>query len=200
MKVFVGDTETGGLDPEVHSIFSVGALVGDIDSGEIIEKFEALHKLSSINDYKFTAKAIEIHGITPQKAFAEGLPTNELQDKFVDLWHNHGAVLMGGHNFVSYDVPMLARQLFRVTVPQFTANFTYRFLDTLPLIRILTGHDNVPSGASLKQAVDMLGIDMSEFGSNKFHGALFDSIACFKIMHKIRKIMMEPDILARLQA
>lgn len=200
MKVFVADTETGGLDPEIHSVFSVGALVGDIDTGEIIEKFEALHRLPSVADYKYTPKAIEIHGITPEKAFADGIPTNELQDRFVDLWHGHGAVLMGGHNFPIYDVPMLARQVFRVSVPQFTANFTYRFLDTLPLIRVLTGHDNVPSGASLKQAVDMLKIDMSEFGKNKFHGALFDSIASFKIMHKIRTVMMQPDILARLQA
>jgi DNA polymerase III alpha subunit (gram-positive type) len=199
MKVFVGDTETGGLDPEVHSIFSVGALVGDIDSGEIIEKFEALHRLPFLADYRYTAKAIEIHGITPEKAFAEGLSTKELQNKFVDLWHNHGAVLMGGHNYVAYDVPMLAHQLFHITVKQFTANFTYRFLDTLPVIRLITGHDNVPSGASLKQAVDMLNIDMDEFGSNKFHGALFDSIACFKIMHKFRKILIQPDVLTRLQ-
>jgi len=195
----VADTETGGLNPKEHSVFSVGALVGDLDTGEIIEQFEALHQLPSIADYKYTPKAIEIHGITPSKAFEDGIPTQEICDKLVDLWHNHGAAIIGGHNF-DYDVKMLSHQIFHIETQEFESNFTYRKLDTLPVIRLFTGNDNVSSGASLTQAAKLLNIDMSEFGKNKFHAALFDSIVCFKIMCKFRKVLTMQDVVDRLTA
>jgi DNA polymerase III alpha subunit (gram-positive type) len=197
MRVLVFDTETGGLNPEQHSVFSLGALVGDLDSEEIIEKFEALHKLPSISDYVYTAKAVEIHGITPSQAFEEGLPTEEIRDKFMDLWQNHGAAIIGGHN-ITYDVNMLAYQIYHCKPQEFEANFTHRKLDTLPVIRLFTGHDNVQSGASLGQAIKLLNIDMTDFGKNKFHAALFDSICAFRLMCKFRKVLTQPDVIERL--
>lgn len=199
MKVMVFDTETGGLDSKLHSVFSVGALVGDLDTGEIIDQFECLHKLPTIEDYKYTPKAIEIHGITPERAFKEGLSTEEIQDKFMDLWKDHGAATMGGHN-VPYDVRMMSHQIYKIEQQVFESNFTYRFLDTLPLIRVVTGTDKVPSGSSLTQAIKAFNVDMTEFGKNKFHDALFDSIGAFKLMHKFRKVISMPDVLERLQA
>lgn len=199
MKVLVFDTETGGLNPKEHSVFSVGALVGDLDTGEIIEKFEALHRLESVQDYKYTAKAIEIHGITPAQAFQEGLTTGKICDKFMDLWTSHGAAIIGGHN-VEFDVRMMAHQLYKIEPQQFEANFTYRKLDTLPMMRLFTGHDNVMSGATLTQAVKLMNIDMSEFGKNKFHAALFDTICAFKIMCKFRAVLTDSDVIDRLIA
>lgn len=198
MKVLVFDTETGGLNPKEHSIFSIGALVGDLDSGEIIDMFEAYHKLNSIEDYKFTQKAIEIHGITPEQAFESGLTTTEIQDKFMDLWQNHGAAILGGHN-IDYDVKMISHQIYKVEPHEFEANFTYRKLDTLPVIRLFTGHDNVQSGSSLSQAVKLLNIDMNDFGKNKFHAALFDSVCAFRLMSKFRKVLTQQDVVERLK-
>lgn len=197
MRILIFDTETGGLDPKLHSVFSVGALVGDLETGEIISQFEALHKLPSVDDYKFTAKAVEIHGITPSQAFEEGLTTAEIQTKFMDLWHDHGAQIMGGHN-CPFDVRMMAYQIYGIEPQQFEANFTYRFIDSLPIMRVFTGNDNVKSGASLTQAVKALAIDMTDVGKNKFHAALFDSIACFRVLHKFRKVMSQQDVIDRL--
>ncbi len=199
MKVFCFDSETGGLDPEKHSVFSVGVVVGDLESGQIIQTFEALHKLPSLEDYKYTAKAVEIHGITPQRAFEDGLTTQEIADKFMDLWQLAGRGIMGGHN-VRFDVDMIARGIYNITPQQFIANFTYRFVDTLPIMRLFTGNENIPPGSTLTQAIKALNIDMSEFGKNKFHAALFDSICCFKIMHKFRKVLTQPDVVGRLIA
>lgn len=199
MRVMVFDTETGGLDPKKHSVFSVGALVGDIDTGEIVEMFEALHRLPSVQDYSFTPKAIEIHGITPQQAFDEGLSTEEIQTKFMDLWHNNGAAIIGGHN-VPYDVRMMAYGIYKIEPQEFEANFTYRALDTLPVMRLFSGNDNVQAGASLGQAVKLLNIDMTDYGKNKFHAALFDSICAFRIMCKFRKVLSQPDVVERLKA
>lgn len=199
MRILIGDTETGGLDPKVHSVFSVGALVGDLETGEIISQFEALHKLPSVDDYKFTAKAIEIHGITPAQAFAEGITTAEIRDKFMDLWHDHGAQIMGGHNW-QYDVRMLAYGIYNIEPQQFEANFTYRSVDSMPLIRLFSGNENIKSGASLSQTIKALNIDMSDLGKNKFHAALFDSICCFRILHKFRKVLTQQDVIDRLTA
>jgi DNA polymerase III epsilon subunit-like protein len=197
MRVLIFDTETGGLDPKVHSVFSVGALVGDLETGEIIEQFEALHKLPSIDAYKYTPKAVEIHGITPARAFAEGLTTEAIREKFMDLWHDHGAQILGGHN-CAFDVRMMAHQIYGIEPQQFEANFTYRMLDSLPVMRLFTGNDNVKSGATLTQAVKALNIDTSDIGKNKFHAALFDSIVCFRILCKIRKVMSQADVVERL--
>ena len=197
MRIMVFDTETGGLDPKVHSVFSVGALVGDLETGEIISQFEALHKLESIDSYKFTAKAVEIHGITPSQAFADGETTEAIRVKFMDLWHDHGAQILGGHNS-PFDVRMMAHQIYGIEPQQFEANFTYRVIDSLPVIRLFTGNDNVKSGASLTQAAKAFNIDMSDIGKNKFHAALFDSIVCFRILHKFRKVLCEPDVVERL--
>lgn len=197
MRIMIADTETGGLDPKIHSVFSVGALVGDLETGEIISQFEALHKLPSINDYKFTAKAIEIHGITPAKAFAEGLETSVIADKFMDMWHADGAQIMGGHNY-QYDVRMLAYGIYKIEPQQFEANFTYRFVDSMPIIRLFTGNENIKSGATLQQTVKALNIDMSDVGKNKFHAALFDSMCCFRILHKFRKVLSAQDVIERL--
>ncbi|MCV0439824.1 MAG: 3'-5' exonuclease [Hydrogenophaga sp.] len=186
------DTETGGLDAEVHSVFSVGALIGDLDTGEILDMFEAYHRLPSVDDYVYTDKAVEIHGITPQEAFEQGLSTEEIQEKFSDLWFNGGAAIMGGHN-VDYDYRMMSRQIYNVTTGEFEANFTYRKLDSLPVMRLFTGHDNVKSGASLGQAVKALSIDMTDFGKNKYHAALFDSIACFRVLHRFRRVFDNPE-------
>jgi DNA polymerase III alpha subunit (gram-positive type) len=193
----VFDTETGGLDPKAHSVFSVGALVGDLETGEIISQFEALHKLPSVDDYKFTAKAVEIHGITPSQAFAEGLTTEEIQNKFMDLWHAHGAQIMGGWN-CPFDVRMMAHGIYKVEPQQFEANFTYRFIDGLPVVRLFTGNDNVKSGASLTQASKAFKIDLSDLGKGKFHAALYDSIVCFRVLHKFRKVLSQADVIERL--
>lgn len=197
MRIMLFDTETGGLDPKVHSVFSVGALIGDLDTGKVIDQFEALHKLPSIDDYKYTAKAIEIHGITPAQAFAEGLTTSEIADKFMDLWQGHGAQIMGGHNW-QFDVRMMAYGIYKIEPQQFEANFTYRGVDSMPLIRLFAGNESIKSGASLSQTVKALGIDMSDLGKAKYHAALFDTHCCFRVLHKFRKVLSEPDVIERL--
>ena len=192
MRVLVYDTETGGLDTEKHSVFSVGALVGDLDTGEILETLDVYHRMPSLDDYVYTPRAVEIHGITPEQAFKEGVPTDELRDLFSDLWFNHGAAMLGGHNEASYDRPIFARQIFGISKQEFEANFTHRSLDSLPVIRLYTGHDNVKSGATLEQTVKALNIDMSDFGKNKYHAALFDAVGSFRVLCRFRQVFSNP--------
>lgn len=197
MKVLIYDTETGGLDPEKHSLFSIGALVGDLNTGEIIKTFEAFNKLPSVDSYVYTPKALEINGLTPTQAFNEGLETEKICDEFMDLWQLSGSSILGGHN-EAFDRRFVSRQLYKITLPEFEANFTYRSLDTLPLVRLFTGNENFNSGSSLSKATKAFSIDMSDFGKNKFHTALFDAICCFRILHKFRQILTQEDVIERL--
>jgi len=192
MRCLIYDTEAGGLDTEKHSVFSVGALVGDLDTGEIIDQFEAFHRKPSVDDYVYTPKAIEVHGITPQEAFNQGISTEEICEKFTDLWFNTGAAMLGGHNEASYDRPIISKDIFGCSKQNFERNFTYRALDSLPVMRLFTGHDNVKSGATLTQSVKALNIDMSDFGKNKFHAALFDAVASFRILYRFRSVFSDP--------
>lgn len=198
MKVFIYDTETGGLDAEKDSLFSVGALVGDLDTGEIIDMFESYHRLPSVSDYVYSDRAVEIHGITPQEAFDKGETTEEIQGKFMDMWQDHGAAIIGGHN-EQFDRRFMAK-FYGITVKEFEANFTYRSLDSLPIVRLCGGSEHVASGATLTQATKFFNLDMSEFGKNKFHAALFDTICSFKLMCKFRSVITQADVAARLRA
>ena len=196
MKVLVFDTETGGLDPDKHSVFSFGAIAGDLDTGEVFETYEAYHKLPSIDDYVYVNEAIEVHSITPEKAFREGVPSTEIQDKMMDLWTKYSCVLVAGHN-VDYDVRMVAQQIFGISVLEFNSNFGYRKLDSLPLVRLMAGTDNIKSGATVKQVIKMLSIDISDLGG-AYHAALFDAICTFRILHKFRQVLTDPDVVEKL--
>ena len=197
MLVMITDLETGGLNPNKHSVLSVGALVGNLDTGEILDKFEVFHKLP-MSEYVYTPRAIEIHGVTPELAFAKGITTGEIRDKFTDMWLNNGITILGGHN-VGFDVEFLASSIFKISTEEFRANFSYRFLDSLPIIKLFAGSEELDSGATLTKTTKALNIDMSDFGKNKFHTALFDAVCSFRILHKFRKVLTQPDVIERIK-
>jgi DNA polymerase III alpha subunit (gram-positive type) len=197
MQVLVFDTETGGLNPLEDSVLSVGAVAGNLDTGEIIETFEAYHRLASLDDYHVSQGAIDVHGITPEKAFQDGLESEAIQDMFMDLWVKHNCSHIGGHN-VPYDVEMMAYQVYDITPAEFRANFNYRMIDSSPMLRLLSGMDDVRTGQTLEQAVKAFKIDMSDYGKKNYHAALFDSICTFRVLCRFREVLGNPEIAKRL--
>jgi DNA polymerase III epsilon subunit-like protein len=185
MKIFVLDTETGGLDMRVHSLLSVGALVGDLETGEILEKFEAFVKLPSAEDYNVTEGAFKVHGITVEQCMEEGLPPEEIGEMMMDMFLRHGCQLYGGHN-VDIDRKGVCIHLFNIDPEDWNTTFTYRKIDTHDVVRLFLGIEGMKSGATLGQITKGVGIDMSDVGGNKFHTALFDAIATFRVMHRFR--------------
>jgi len=195
MRVLVADTETGGLNPIEHSCLSVGAVAGNLDTGEILETFESFVRYPSMDDYNVTPGAFAVHGILPETAFKEGLSQEEIAEKFADLHTTHQVMHCGGHNFAPFDVPVLSYQIFKFKDPrEFYDNFGYRVLDSLPIVRLTSGMDDVKSGRTVQQSVKALGIDMSDYGKNKYHAALFDAICTFRILHRYRQLFTNPDV------
>lgn len=195
MKIMVADTETGGLDTTKHSVLSLGALVGDLDTGEVIESFETLIKLPTINSYIVTAKALEINKLSVAQCFKDGISPSDAVAKLSDLYINNGCQLVGGHNF-DYDIEMISYQLMESTPSEFKRLFTYRKVDTCNLIQLFVG--NIASGASLSKTIEALNIDVSDI-KGSYHGALFDSMCSFRIMHRFRKVLNDPAVIAKLQ-
>jgi DNA polymerase III epsilon subunit-like protein len=194
----VFDTETGGFDPEVNSLLSVGIVVGDLDTGQVIEQFEGYLKLDKIEDYNITPSSFEVHGITAEDCMSKGISREEMQNKFMDMYHEHGCSLLAGHNAPLFDVPFIAHQLFKITPRQLTDNLTYRILDSMPIIRLFSGVEGMKQGASLSQTIKTIGIDMKDV-SGGYHAALFDSIATFRILHKFRKVLTLPEFVERIK-
>lgn len=209
-KVLIFDTETGGLTPD-FSVLSLGALAGDLETGEVSGAFECLVKLPSYDDYNVTPKAMEINKLDIHQCMEEGQTPEEVGDALMDLWTSSGAAQIGGHN-VEYDVRMTAANIFQCTPAEFEANFTYRKLDSLPVVSLMQGVGNWKSGRTLTQAVKAMSIDTAPFKdqfkdsyrytprTKGFHTALFDSWCCFMLLYKFRQVIGLPENVERLQS
>jgi hypothetical protein len=208
MLVTIGDTETGGLTNE-HSVLSVGAIVGNLDTGEIVDGFESLVRLPNIDDYNVTEYAMKLNGLDLVQCMEEGETPEEVGQRLVDLHVNTGAALIGGHNF-PYDVRMMCANIFKCDEQEFTSMFGYRFLDSCPIIRTLQGVDNWSAAAKLGNACKAMKIDLTDFDKvcgpmftyksrrSGFHGAIYDSLGTFRIIHRFRQVMSRPENLAAL--
>ena len=186
MKIFVFDTETGGLDSRKNSCLEVGCLVGDLETGEVFETFESKVKLPNHDDYDVTEGAFKVHGITIEECMAEGMTPEDIGSKMLDMFVKHGAQLYGGHN-VMFDVKFVARKIFNFEPDEWDSTFTFRKIDTHDIIRLMLGTDNMKSGASLGQIAKSIKIDTSDIRGSKYHAALFDALVTFRIMCRFRQ-------------
>lgn len=188
MKALIFDTETGGLDSRRHSVLSIGGCIADFDKMEIVETWERYVKLPSIDDYSVTPKAMEVNGLDLDEVWRNGIPPEEIADEMVDFYLRHGCSNLGGHN-VQYDVRMTARQIFKCEPEEFERHFTYRYLDSLPVARLIADKE-FARGATLGSIQKALGIDMKDFKGG-LHTALFDAVLSAKVMFKFRELMLQ---------
>jgi DNA polymerase III epsilon subunit-like protein len=144
-----------------------------------------------------TDGAFKVHGITAEECMDKGIMTTEIQERFADLYMNHNCVLLGGHN-VEFDVRFMCHQVYKISSSEFDNTFTYRKLDSMPIIRLFAGVENMQSGETLKQTVKALGIDMSDMKGGSYHSALYDAVATFRVLCKFRQVLSSPEMVAQL--
>jgi len=197
MRILIFDSETGGRNSKKHSLLTLGALAGDLDTGEIFDQFEVYNKLPSVDDYVISDGAYDVHKISAEDCFKRGIPTEEIQERFADLYISNNCVLLGGHN-VEFDVRFMCDQVYKFDIEEFDNTFTYRKLDSMPLIRLFAGVENMQSGATLKQTVKALGIDMTDIKSGSYHAALYDTICTFRILCKFRSVLSNAQFVEKL--
>lgn len=191
MKVMVSDCETGGLDPDKHSLLSVAAVVIDLDDGKIHEQWEAYHRLPNIEWYQTTPQALAVNKLDVNEVFEKGMTSEDLCAKLVDTWQNHSCVANAGQNW-NFDRKFLARRLFRVPDDEFERIFSrqrrFNVMDTLAIARLLTGQLPVKA-MGLKHLVKAFGVDMSDFKGG-YHEALYDTVATARLLYKQKEALL----------
>ena len=119
------DLETGGTDPQRHQITQVAAIA--TMRGSMEERGEPFERKVVLVDGKYTDKALEVQGYTPER-WADAIPMFEVLEEF-GAWlrnnnHTHSATSkkgntyevahLGGHN-LGFDVDFLNATCKRMT-------------------------------------------------------------------------------------
>lgn len=194
MRILMCDGETGGLDCTKHSLMSWGMLVGDLESGEILETYESYIKLPSVDDYVCHPKALEVNQLTPELCFNEGNTPDVVRDKMLDMYIQHGCTKIGGHNW-PFDEGFACAALFDgMTRAEFQRTFTYHVIDTLPILRLIEGHKNLAKGVRLEHAAKTLKISASDITKGRAHDALTDIVVTFRLAVILRNALNSLDL------
>ena len=171
------DTETGGIDPEKYSLFSIGFCVWD--NGKVI--FE--HEIYIKDDvYHTTSSALSINNIDIRQLDAVGLTKQEainvikgIQSRFFD----NKPMVMAGHN-VSFD-GIFIRKLCEDAGEDYGQVFSHRMVDTASVLRFLyyagVLKENI---AASDKAFDYFNIQV-----DKRHSALEDCQATVELFNKL---------------
>jgi len=172
------DTETGGLNPDKHSLLSVGLVVWE--NMEIIDSQEIL-----INDgiLSVTDEALSINGIDIEDHKKSAISPSQSIDKIISFisknFPDHKKITLAGHN-VHFDVNFL-KKLFYRNNNKFSKYFSHRIIDTSSILYYLylSGHLQKKSISS-DTAFELFDIKVAGR-----HTALGDAIATAELFNKL---------------
>jgi DNA polymerase-3 subunit epsilon len=190
-KILFIDTETGGLDPNVNSLLSIGFAVWQ--NFKIIDKTEIL-----INDGKLnvTEQSLKINQIDLESHKKNALyPKDAIQQikLFLDKhFPVNQKITLAGHN-VNFDVNFLKAFLNANNFP-FESRFSHRFIDTSSILFYLYLSGKIKERTiSSDQAFHFFNIQV-----DNRHSALGDAIATSKLftilLKKIYKRVKTEDL------
>lgn len=182
-KLLLIDTETGGLDPRIHSILSFAAVV--IHDGAI-EAF--MYTLVNEGPSIISEDAaLKVNGLTLEKIRAEGAGPLEAVNTLEHMLSQNDmrrGIIFAGHN-VAFDIGFMKR-LYGLAGKQdvFEKRFSHRSLCTqsAALLLMHAGRIN-PAGnsVSLQSLVDMWAIPLDREAG---HDALNDARATAAVLKK----------------
>ena len=137
-NVIVLDTETGGLDPLVHSILSAGLV--SADGAHKMEIFIREPEIVS------NPRSMAVNGLDLDEIRAVGLEPKEAceaLDAFVESVARGGRVMTVGHN-IAFDIAFL-RRLYRLADRDLPQYFSHRTVDTHTLMWALVAQGKLPA-------------------------------------------------------
>jgi len=190
-KLLVVDTETGGADPNRHSILSLAAVVWE--NGEIRGEVEIL---VAEGDLVVTARALEINRIDLVAHAREAVAPREALSLLLDFVAKHyrreldegEQVTLAGHN-VGFDLGFLKR-LCRLAGAEFPSVFSHRVLDTASVLRFLSLTELLPGKTvSSDGAFEYFGIAIE---AETRHSALGDARATAQLLTRLVQLVALP--------
>lgn len=177
-KILFIDTETGGLDPQEHSLLSIGLVAWH--NGEIVDQ-EEIFVLDSV--IKITPFSQQIHKIDFNVFVTMAIqPTLVITKVREFLTRNFDAdipVVLAGHN-IGFDIGFL-KKLFRADYSQL---FSHRSIDTASILKYLfiAGKTNEDYSSSDKA---FSAFNISVDGR---HSALGDALGTAKLFNKLLEL------------
>lgn len=179
-KILWIDTETGGLDPQNHSLLSVAFVVTD-ENMEVTDSYEWFIKHKT---YSVTAGALAINGISilehDRNAQEQKEVISEMKE-FLKKHFNDDKPHIGGHN-VKFDLDFMNTFLYKNKEYMYKW-FSHRTVDTCVLLRSIYELGALDKEVfSLQDAIKHFGIDTAD---GEAHVALYDTLATVKLFKKI---------------
>ncbi len=175
------DTETGGLDPNKHSLLSIGLVIWDSDDGLIYEKEYYVKN----NEYVITKTAHQINKIS-----LEDLKYSVEKEKIIDefqkikmqYFYEYQGIPLAGHN-TQFDVQFI-KKMFLDSNRSFEKVFSHRILDTYSILKYL--YDS----GKIKYKIESSAKAFSFFGINVDgrHTALGDAKATMQLYEKMLQL------------
>ena len=181
MKILFIDTETGGLNPEKHSLLTVALAVYDGDEIINIKEIAIKHR-----EYIVTPKALEINNINlvehDKSAISSKDAVNEIIKFIIDNFGTEKCII-AGHN-VEFDYKFLDK-LFLNEKQYLWKYVSHRKIDTCSLINYLSITRKIEiESASLESAINFFKIKI-----DARHNAKDDVIATIAVFENINKLL-----------
>ncbi len=178
------DTETGGLDPEKHSLLSVGFVVWDSVLGEC---YSAEYHLKN-EKYCITKTAQRINKLTDSD-FDNAISSRDLIKTFVEIkekyFVDYTAIPLAGHN-TQFDVQFI-KKMFKENHRSFDNIFLHRLVDTYSILKFLQDagviENEINSSAQAFKSFDIV-VDGR-------HTALGDAKATMQLYEKMIQLLQE---------
>ena len=180
--IFV-DTETGGTNPDKHSLLSVGLVAWDRTNG-IIDKREVFLKSDT---YSFTQKAVEINKFDRAEHDAIAVPhdyaVNMIRDFCVKNTGANKDIQIAGHN-IQFDVAFL-KKLFKEQNRSFSSLFSHRMIDTFSILKYLNDAGKI----SINPLSSANAFKLFDIKVKKRHSALGDAVATAHLYEALIKLI-----------
>jgi DNA polymerase-3 subunit epsilon len=172
------DTETGGLDPDKHSLLSVAMVVWE--NMEIIDSQEIL-----INDgiLSVTKEALSVNKIDIEKHKQSAISSSLAMDEIFSFLSKHfpgqKKITLAGHN-VHFDANFL-KSFFLANNKNFSEFFSHRIIDTSSILHYLFFAGHIKQRAISSDEAFAL-FDIKVEGR---HTAIGDAIATAMLFNKL---------------
>ena len=176
------DTETGGVDPNKHSLLSIGYVLWDINNTETI-RGELLLKAK---EYNVTTTAQKINHFDLQKHSEQAKSAHEIISFFHsvnDAFFEGKGIQLAGHN-TQFDVQFI-KKLFADNHRSYEKTFSHRIVDTYSILRFMRDAKKIElESLTSAKAFSYFGIKVEGR-----HSALGDAEATMRLSEKLLGVM-----------
>lgn len=172
------DTETGGLDPQKHSLLSIGVIVWEKERGELFS--DEFHVYS--DNYSVTKSATRINHFNLAEHNLHALDPSTVLQRLFEIrekyFGKNSLIPLAGHN-ITFDIQFI-KQLFFQCGRSYEKFFSHRVVDTYSVIKFLSDCQIIPNSVnSSASAFKYFGITVAGR-----HTALGDARATMQLYSK----------------